>query len=261
MHLLTLFNKMNIMASLMKNYLTQIQKNLGYRAAWEPNRPIKIGTFGKIHRGIFCEYGHIDELNIPYTLDRQVTNNQLSYQSEEKGSHIWKAKGATNPHFKKLSSGESGLLITFKKEYGILFNVRDITYCSIKDKVTLAQEMENLSGTNKWDSSFLIVTEILQAEKLSVVLSKKKNSELEIKCDIEIGTEKKSWVDFYSSGEIIRDKGISLQFNTSSLTTPLFKLSRLKSKQLVPKKSRNTPLETIPELIDVDFDKSELQKS
>ena len=104
------------MSTIMQNYLHQVQKNLGYRATWEPHRPMKVGTYGKIHQGIFSAYGHIDDLNIVHTVDKLKTSNQLTYKSEEKGSYTLKAKGEINPLFQKISTDEAGLLIIFKKD-------------------------------------------------------------------------------------------------------------------------------------------------
>lgn len=249
------------MSSIMQNYLTQVQKNLGYRATWEPHRPMKIGTYGKIHQGIFSEYGHTDEFNIPLSIDKLKTNNQLAYKSEEKGSYTLKAKGEINPLFQNISSAESGVLIIFKKENSIVFKIQGITYFTLKNKVELAEEIDKLTLSGKWDPSFLIISETLQAEQASVLLSKKKNSELEIKYDFEVGTEKTNWADINLFGEILRSQGMSLQFTTSSVTTPLYKLSKLKSKQLKPEKNRNILLPYLPVLLDIDFDISEMQIS
>jgi hypothetical protein len=249
------------MTSIMQNYLTQVQKNLGYRATWEPHRPMKIGTYGKIHQGIFSEYGHIDEFNIPLSIDKLKTTNQLTYKSEEKGSYTLKAKGEINPLFQKITENESGLLLVFKKDNGIVFKIQGITYFTIKNKVELARDLDKLTLSGQWDSSYLIITETLQAEKTAVLLSKKKNSELEIKCDIEMGTEKTKWADFSFFGEIIRSQGMSLQFSTTTMTTPLFKLSRLKAQLLMPEKNRNTMLQLSSELEDIPFDKAEMQSA
>jgi len=243
------------MSTIMQNYLQQVQKNLGYRATWEPHRPMKVGTYGKIHQGIFSAYGHIDDLNITHTVDKLKTSNQLTYKSEEKGSYTLKAKGEINPLFQNISTDEAGLLIIFKKDNSIVFKIQDITYFTLENKVEIAEKLHKLSLVNKWDASYLMITETLQSEKTSILLSKKKNSEVEIKYenDGNIGIID---IDFF--GEIIRSKGMSLQFTTSSDSTPLFKLSRLKEAVLVPEKNRQVLEKPIPGLIEVDFDLAEM---
>ncbi|MEY4030595.1 MAG: hypothetical protein RJA90_1858, partial [Bacteroidota bacterium] len=233
----------------MQNYLQQVQKNLGYRATWEPHRPMKVGTYGKIHQGIFSAYGHIDDLNIVYSVDKLKTSNQLTYKSEEKGSYTLKAKGEINPLFQKISTDEAGLLIIFKKDNSIVFKIQDITYFTLQNKAEIAEKLHNLSLVNKWDASYLMITETLQSEKTSILLSKKKNSEVEIKYENGGNT---GLVDIDFFGEIIRSKGMSLQFTTSSDSTPLFKLSRLKEAVLVPEKNRQVLEKPIPGLIEVD---------
>ena len=239
----------------MQNYLQQVQKNLGYRATWEPHRPMKVGTYGKIHQGIFSAYGHIDDLNITHTVDKLKTSNQLTYKSEEKGSYTLKAKGEINPLFQKISTDEAGLLIIFKKDNSIVFKIQDITYFTLENKAEIAEKLHNLSLVNKWDASYLMITETLQSEKTSILLSKKKNSEVEIKYENGGNT---GLVDIDFFGEIIRSKGMSLQFTTSSDSTPLFKLSRLKATVLVPEKNRQVLEKPIPGLIEVDFDIDEM---
>ena len=243
------------MSTIMQNYLQQVQKNLGYRATWEPHRPMKVGTYGKIHQGIFSAYGHIDDLNITHTVDKLKTSNQLTYKSEEKGSYTLKAKGEINPLFQNISTDEAGLLIIFKKDNSIVFKIQDITYFTLENKAEIAEKLHKLSLVNKWDASYLMITETLQSEKTSILLSKKKNSEVEIKYenDGNIGIID---IDFF--GEIIRSKGMSLQFTTSSDSTPLFKLSRLKEAVLVPEKNRQVLEKPIPGLIEVDFDLAEM---
>jgi hypothetical protein len=243
------------MSTIMQNYLQQVQKNLGYRATWEPHRPMKVGTYGKIHQGIFSAYGHIDDLNITHSIDKLKTSNQLTYKSEEKGSYTLKAKGEINPLFQKISTDEAGLLIIFKKDNSIVFKIQDITYFTLENKAEIAKKLHNLSLVNKWDASYLMITETLQSEKTSILLSKKKNSEVEIKYENGGNT---GIVDIDLFGEIIRSKGMSLQFTTSSDSTPLFKLSRLKATVLIPEKNRQVLEKPIPGLIEVDFDIDEM---
>ena len=243
------------MSTIMQNYLQQVQKNLGYRATWEPHRPMKVGTYGKIHQGIFSAYGHIDDLNIVHSVDKLKTSNQLTYKSEEKGSYTLKAKGEINPLFQKISTDEAGLLIIFKKDNSIVFKIQDITYFTLQNKAEIAEILHKLSLVNQWDASYLMITETLQSEKTSILLSKKKNSEVEIKYENGGNT---GILDINFFGEIIRSKGMSLQFTTSSDSTPLFKLSRLKAAILVPEKNRQVQEKHIPGLIEIDFDLAEM---
>jgi hypothetical protein len=243
------------MSTIMQNYLQQVQKNLGYRATWEPHRPMKVGTYGKIHQGIFSAYGHIDDLNITHTVDKLKTSNQLTYKSEEKGSYTLKAKGEINPLFQKISTDEAGLLIIFKKDNSIVFKIQDITYFTLQNKAEIAEKLHKLSLVNQWDDSYLMITETLQSEKTSILLSKKKNSEVEIKYE-NGGNTGIIDIDFF--GEIIRSKGMSLQFTSSSDSTPLFKLSRLKVAVLVPEKNRQLQEKPTTGLIEIDFDLAEM---
>jgi hypothetical protein len=243
------------MSTIMQNYLQQVQKNLGYRATWEPHRPMKVGTYGKIHQGIFSAYGHIDDLNITHTVDKLKTSNQLTYKSEEKGSYTLKAKGEINPLFQKISTDEAGLLIIFKKDNSIVFKIQDITYFTLQNKAEIAEKLHKLSLVNQWDDSYLMITETLQSEKTSILLSKKKNSEVEIKYENGGNT---GIIDIDFLGEIIRSKGMSLQFTSSSDSTPLFKLSRLKVAVLVPEKNRQLQEKPTTGLIEIDFDLAEM---
>lgn len=243
------------MSTIMQNYLQQVQKNLGYRATWEPHRPMKVGTYWKIHQCIFSAYGHIDDLNITHTVDKLKTSNQLTYKSEEKGSYTLKAKGEINPLFQKISTDEAGLLIIFKKDNSIVFKIQDITYFTLQNKAEIAEKLHKLSLVNQWDDSYLMITETLQSEKTSILLSKKKNSEVEIKYE-NGGNTGIIDIDFF--GEIIRSKGMSLQFTSSSDSTPLFKLSRLKVAVLVPEKNRQLQEKPTPGLIEIDFDLAEM---
>lgn len=246
------------MSTIMQNYLHQVQKNLGYRATWEPHRPMKVGTFGKIHQGIFSAYGHIDDLDIVHTVDKLKTSNQLTYKSEDKGSYTLKVKGEINPLFQKISTDEAGLLIIFKKDNSIVFKIQDITYFTLQNKAEIAKTLNKLSLVNQWDASYLIITETLQSEKTSILLSKKKNSEVEIKYENgeNQGLLNLANIDFF--GEITRSQGMSLQFTSSSHSTPLFKLSRLKAAVLVPEKNRMLQEKPILALEEVHFDINEM---
>jgi len=249
------------MASIMQHYLNQVQKNLGYRATWEPQRPISIGTYGKIHQGVFSEYGHLDEFKIPLIIEKSKTTHQLTYKSENKGSYTLKAKGEVNPLFKMVKSDEAGLLLIFKKDNGIDFKIQGLTYLNLKNKVEIAQFLEKLSLTNQWDPNYLIISETIQAEKSTILLSKKKNSEIEMKYDGVQDDKKLVIADFDLSGEVLRSQGLSLQFSTNTVTTPLYKLSRLKSAVLIPAKNRTVTPAFKPELSEINFEISEMNFS
>jgi hypothetical protein len=245
----------------MQHYLKQIQKNLGYRATWEPQRPMSIGTYGKIHQGVFSEYGHLDEFKIPLSIDKSKTNHQLTYKSENKGSYTLKAKGELNPLFKVLTADEAGLLLIFKKDNGIDFNIQGLTYFHLKNKVEIALFLEKLTLTSQWDPNYLIISETVQAEKSTIFLSKKKLSEIEVKFDGFPDNKKIGLTSIDLSGEVVRSQGLSLQFKTTTLTTPLYKLSRLKSAVLVPSKNKNVSIPEKPELTEIAFDISEMNFS
>ena len=129
----------------------------------------------------------------------------------------------------------------------------------MQNKAEIAEKLDKLSLVNQWDASYLIITETLQSEKTSILLSKKKNSEVEIKYENgdNPGVLNIANIDFF--GEIIRSKGMSLQFTTNSDSTPLFKLSRLKVAVLVPEKNRMVQEKPMPTLVEVLFDVDEMK--
>ena len=67
--------------------------------------------------------------------------------------------------------------------------------------------------------------------------------------------------DFDLSGEVLRSQGLSLQFSTNTVTTPLYKLSRLKSAVLIPAKNRTVTPAFKPELSEINFEISEMNFS
>jgi len=249
------------MSSLLKNYLAQIQKHLGYRATWEPNRPIRLGTFGKIHRGIFSEYGHLDELGLTIAADESATTNQLVFISEDKSRLTFKAKGEKSSLFKVIGLDEAGLHIQFDKENGIVCKLDGITYCTLRERNRLAEQLNNLSLDGKWDASFLVITEIMRVEKASVLLSRKKKGELELTWKTEPQSKKLKAADLGLLGEVVHSKGMSLQFTSKTDSTPLYRLSRVTKTNMQPLGERNLANAEEVNWEEVGFDEREMKQN
>jgi len=222
------------MANAMKTYLKHMHNKFNYRATWQPSRPVKIGTYGKIIRGVFSEYGTIKELErktgISITLTKKDSSDVLEYTSEGSVNITTKLEGKASDASDLLNIEEAGFVVEFSEEDSIVFKVQGVGSEEISNKEQLEKAIIELYNKGQWDKEFVIISEVLSAKSATILISDSSNAKIEIKANGEIGAEKLDIADAALNFQVLQAQGIGVKLIATAGITPLFKLLRLKRK-------------------------------
>lgn len=214
----------------MKTYLNHMHKKFGYRAAWEPSRPMQVGKYGKIHRGVFTEYGSLEDLDLRPDISENRTGNNLEYVSEGSTKISTKAGGSAGEAFDALTDAEAGIAVDFSSENSIVFKANGITHHLLDNKAEVEHRLMELHDQGKWNKDYVIVSEVLAADAATILIANSNDAKIELKAKGNVNAGKMDIADADLGLEVVRNKGIGVKLIAESGITPLYKLVKLRGK-------------------------------
>src|SRR4051812_17664778 len=113
------------MAIPFKFYLSHISGNAGYRANWEPNRPLELGMIGKLSNGILDIVSTLQQEGLEPEVLKDITPGELDYTSNQTVDIDIKLAGKAPVAGSILTEVDAGFVIDFKSENAIVFQVKD----------------------------------------------------------------------------------------------------------------------------------------
>lgn len=94
----------------------------------------------------------------------------------------------------------------------------------------MARKIVQLWKDGLWDKDFLIVSEVLEAETATIIVSSEADSKIELKASGDIGTKVMDIADASLDLGMTRHKNIGVKIIAESNITPLYQVVGLKRK-------------------------------
>jgi len=172
----------------MKTYLKSMHKKFGYRANWEPKRKMEVGLIGKLFKGQFVIYSSLEKEGVPAQIESQGGSGNLEFTSEGGVHFTTKLKGELKPpQAAELDEADAGVIIEFQKEDSVVFKAQN----TINHVLTNLKDVEKAfidkinDKSDDLDKDYVLITEVVEADSATVVVSNKKNAKMEIKANAE----------------------------------------------------------------------------
>ena len=216
-----------------KIYTKEIFKNLNYRPTWLPGVPMKLGTVGVIENGAFRPITSLENLNIPYDVILDAKQDTLDYNSSTGVMITFKGAGETNEKFEAIGKASAGVLIEFSRRGAIVMQLKGVANHRIADQVSLNKELLRsvvLGNTDQWQRDWVVITEVVQAETGTIVISNTENSKLELQASGSV--KPVNLVDASANLSVAKESQVSTKIIAESGLTPLFRGVRVKRKFL-----------------------------
>ncbi|PHN02008.1 hypothetical protein CRP01_34445 [Flavilitoribacter nigricans DSM 23189 = NBRC 102662] len=207
-----------------------MNKKFGYRATWEPSRPMIVGRYGKIRRGVFDVHGSLEDFDIRLEISEKRTSNDLEYVSEGSTQISTKLGGSAGEAFDALTDAEAGIAVDFSGENAIVFKANGITHHIVTNKGEIERRVMELFQQGRWQKDYVIVSEVLAADAATILITNSKDAKIELKAKSDV---KAGELDIANAGlnlEVVRNRGVGMKLIAQSGITPLYKLVKLKSK-------------------------------
>ena len=213
------------MSSISQIYVNTIAQNLKpYHANWEPSSPVKLGDYGYLKDHIFVQVGNLADLSINFTIRVNQDDSQKTFTSNND------LEIKFNPRIQSIEQlADASVEINFSKKGTVYFNILGCTTEFIENKNEVGRKIATLFFGEKWNIDFVVITELIRADKSLIVVSARDNSSIKF----ELSETNASVIDLSDVGldlKIAYQKSIGFIVNCKRNLIPLFAFSKLQSK-------------------------------
>lgn len=222
------------MSSAQKQYTNEMKRKFGYYATWNPGAPLKLGDIGTFEQNVFTKISDLESLEITFGIRPDLAKTHLEHNSQGSVTLTTKLSGTVAPPGSVLVDADAGIIAEFGKENSILFKANNTTTPSIKDTIKLGNEILELYKKGKWNKNWVIITEVVEAESATIIISNAINGKIELKANANIDAPMIDIADgkFNFSQQFTR--GLETKIISAEGLTPLFKVMGLKTRLLLP---------------------------
>ncbi len=249
------------MPKFFKNYLNQMKNKFGYRATWEPNRPMEIGAIGKFHRGIFVQYSTLNKKKIPMETQTSTGKNMLDFSTSEGVKITTKGEGDPVPaNASRLADANAGFVIEFSKENSILFKALNTKNTKIVNIEELEEGILNLYKKGKWDKKYVVIAELIEAEATTAIISKSSNSRIELQAKADVGSEDLKITNASLELGMVAEKDIATKVIAETNASPLYLAMGLKPRLFGSDHSAKLGIKKLREETDFQLDKIDFEE-
>lgn len=221
------------MANIHKIYSKEIYNNLKYRTTWLPGSPINLGAVGLIEDGIFRPITTLDNLGMSFDEVIDTDKDTFDYTSSSGVSITFKAAGETNDKFSSISDASAGAMIEFSRSGAVVLQLGEVAIHRIADQPKLYKELLNavvLGDEDKWQRNWVAITEVVQTDSATIIISDSDNSKLELKASGSVAPA--SLVDVSGNLSVAAESQVSTKIIAKSGLSPLYRAVRVKKKFL-----------------------------
>nr|HPQ97404.1 hypothetical protein [Thiolinea sp.] len=172
------------MTAIHQRYTREIYDNLRYRPTWLPGTPIRLGSVGVIENGIFRPVTALAQLNMAFDAVTDSSRDTISYNSKSGVSITFKAAGDSNPRFEAVTQGSAGALVEFSRDGAVVLQLKGAASHRIADQPALYRALLRavvLGDQAQWQRDWVVITEVVQAQSATILISDSAGSRLELK--------------------------------------------------------------------------------
>ncbi|WGQ09945.1 hypothetical protein QG516_25880 [Pedobacter gandavensis] len=216
------------MATPYKFYMKHMNAKTGYRATWDPGKPLEIGMIGKLDgSGVFTVYSSLKAEGITPEIKADPSASDLDYTSSDKVSIGIKLSGSAPTVGSALTAADAGFEIKFTGEEGVVFKISGYKTLQIVNLKEIESQIKEKYQNSNWDKNWLVVTELIQADAATIIISNSKNGSLDLKAKAGVAAGDLKLTDAALGLSVARESGSTLKFLTQNGLTPLYNVMGL----------------------------------
>ncbi len=220
------------MSSPATSYVQGIHQKFNFYAAWPVNQPRKLGDVGRLSGGQFQRLTSLADLGVSFVPRSGPPGTDLSHTSGSSVEVQLKAEGQPLPGA-SINLAKAGAAVEFSASGAFVFQAVTPAVTEIENQVRLAEDILNLfrdqtTGKRKWQEDWCVVTELLSADKVTVLISNSKSSRVELEAS---GTLPAGPAPLASAGaglKVVSQKGDVTSVLAETSLTPMFRVSRVR---------------------------------
>jgi hypothetical protein len=212
------------MAVPFKFYLTHISGNAGYRANWEPNKPLVLGMVGKLTNGVFDVITTLEQEGFQPEVLKDSSPGELDYTSNQTVDIDIKLAGKAPSIGSVLTEADAGFVLDFKGENAVVFQIKDTLTHQVMNLGKMEHEIVSRFKNKNWPKDWLIITQLVEAVSATIIVSNSANNKIELKATANAGTPNLKLTDANLGLTVAKEKGSSLKVIAQAGITPLYRV-------------------------------------
>ena len=215
----------------MKQYLKEMNAQFKYRANWEPNKPLAIGDIGILEKGVFSLRSTLEKEGLPMEVRTRDETGSLKYNSSGAVTINSKLAGQATLPNSPLGEADAGFSIQFSREKAIVFEVSSYKTHLIENVGEIEKLVLQKFMANQWSKNWLIITELVEADGATILISNSKESAIELKANADVAPGANiNIADANLELGVVSNKGIGTEIVAAKGITPLYIASGIKKK-------------------------------
>ncbi|KFC19669.1 hypothetical protein [Chryseobacterium sp. FH1] len=217
-----------------EQYTDEMNRKFGYMATWLPGTPLKLGDIGVIHDNVFSRVAGLEDFDITFYIREDDTPEDLEYSSKGSVSVTTKLSGAVTPPGSSLGNLDAGFIVEFSGQNSILFKANKTKTNLIKNTIKIGEEVLKLYKDGKWNKKWVVITELVEAETATILISNAKNARIELKANANIKLPKLDIAEASLDLGYTSYKGMDTKIISQSGLSPLFKVKGIRTNIFLP---------------------------
>lgn len=251
------------MANPSKFYLSHMNAKTKYRATWDPTKKLAIGYIGKLSEGVLSIYSSLDKEGIAVEVAIDDTGAAMDYTSHDSVTISTKLSGSAPVAGSVLSNLEAGFSLEFKSDKSIVFQTSNHKVHQLINLAEIERKVLEKYNSGNWDKDWVIVTELVEADAATIIISNSSNGSLDLKAKADVGAANLSLTNAALGLAVARERGSTLKYIAQSGLTPLYRVMGIRRPFLgspsFGTKGEATAAELKEEFGIQDFDEMELE--
>ncbi|MBV8253410.1 MAG: hypothetical protein JO154_12450 [Chitinophaga sp.] len=238
-----------------KFYVQHMFDTTQYRASWTPDMPIKLGDIGVLDQGLFTLTTTLEDQGL--TFKTRESSGLLSLDYNSKNTRVTALNGSTGTIPVSGVPMQANVEVKFEGSSGILFQFSNSKHVIISNIDELGDAILEKYDAGFWKKEWVIVTDIIQTDNTSLIISTTSNNTLQLACSLPIaggslavpGAKINVMNESGSSIKILGSTGLVPLFNVKGirkpfLGNPVFKSSDYMTSMQLPSQLENLPFDT-----------------
>lgn len=200
-----------------------------FYANWPIGEPVKIGDYGIMNGRIFIREGNIiDDYNIQFQSRIDTTQDHYYFKSTDSVKVEFFPKGSyIQPGMPRI---KASMKIDFANEESVFFNAAGIKNHSIESLAKLGETILSMFKQGKWSEKRVIVTQIVQADSTTIIISGKSGASISLDAESE-AIPNIDLADASIRISVRVDDGVAFKIITEDGYFPMIGISGIKPKR------------------------------
>jgi hypothetical protein len=213
-----------------ETYCRDISRELRYLATWPPGAPVAVGRVGRFVSGkVFDPETSLQSYGVDFGVEVQDSGQRSMSYTSKGVNEFGISVGANVPDpFTGVVSVGAQTTITFAREHEVVFFASGLRHRRMEDQPRIARAVLTLLKRDEWQRDWHIVTEVIEVDSISVLLSNAGSATAELALSADAQGAGVDLLHAQFKPRLVRRHAMHTTLVNEGVSAPLFRAKRVK---------------------------------